>query len=145
MNARCARLLPFFVLALVALAGSPAAADEVFTSAEGFSLTISTERPATAGQATEVLVVLTPRMGFKVNQEFPISLRVKAPEDVDVPDASLDKSDATVSSTRAEFRVAMTPRATGDKNLTFSLRFAVCTEKTCEPRKETVDFKLRVR
>ncbi len=132
------------LLALLLIIARPARADEESVRSDSYEIAVSTTRPATVDQPAEISVVLVAVGPYKVNQEFPISLRVTGPGDVDLPSAKLQKADADVSEKRAEFRVTVTPRATGDKGLTFALRFAVCTAKRCAPAKETITFRLRV-
>lgn len=134
---------------LVAVLGAtavPARADQATISGSGFVVSMSTVEPAVAGNPIDVTIVLTPRGEYKVNDEYPISLQVQGPGDVVVPRAPLRRADATVvRHDRAAFTVQVTPKAAGAKALAFGFKFALCTAVTCEPRKETLAFTLRVR
>lgn len=132
---------------LVVLGGRSvsAQADQVTVQGSGFVVSLSTAEVAVAGNPIDVTVVLTPRGDYKVNDEYPISLQVQEPADVEVPRTPLRRAGATtVRHDRAVFIVQVTPKAAGDKALAFGLKFALCTSVACEPRKESIDVTLRV-
>ncbi len=143
---RSTRSAAFVLLLALAMMSGPALADEEVVQGHDYDVTVTSAGAATAGKPAEITVVLTTYSGRKVNAEFPISLRVVAPADVDVPRAKLERGDAhEVGAQRAEFRFAVTPKTAGDKPLTLTFRFATCTSTQCESSKETIAFKLRTR
>lgn len=132
-------------IALVGALAGPARADDGVVQGDGFVVAV-TAAPAVAGSLVAVTVVLTPSAGYKVNDEYPLSLQIQGPADVAVPKARLLRADATsVRHDRAVFTVPVTPKVAGDKALSFTFKFALCTTTTCEPRKQALGFTLRVR
>lgn len=135
---------PLLALALVA-APAVAAADTQRWAGDGFVITASTPEQAVAGAPVAVDLVLTPAGGYKVNDEYPIAVEIAAPADVAVAKAKLVKADAKVHHDKAAFHITLTPRAAGAKLVGLKLKFALCTDTTCEPRKHEVALKLDVK
>lgn len=132
--------------ALLAISAPLAAADEETVQGPGYVLAVSTAEVAVAGHPVDVTITLRPLGGYKVNDEYPLSIRVQAPDSVHVARPALTRADAKAfDHDRAVFVVPVTARSAGDKALSFAARFAVCTPSTCEPGKQTVDFRLRVK
>ncbi len=131
--------------ALLAAAPALAAADTQRWTGDGFVVTAITADQPVAGAAVDVRLELTPSGGYKVNEEYPIAVEIVAPADVAAAKTKLGKADATVRHERAVFRLALTPRTAGAKQVALKLRFALCTDTTCEPRKHAVDLKLDVK
>jgi hypothetical protein len=122
-----------------------AAAETQRWTGPGYVVTAVTTAPATAGAALSVDLQLTPADGYKVNGEYPIALEINAPADVAVAKTKLTKGDASVRHDRATFRVSLTPRTSGSKRVGLRLKFALCTDTTCEPRKHASELTLDVK
>lgn len=138
-------LRPLLIAALVTAAPALAAADVQRWTGDGFVVTAITADQPVAGAAVEVGLIVAAGAGYKVNEEFPTSVEITAPADVGVAKAKLGRGDATIRHDRATFRLALTPRAAGDKRVGLKLKFALCTDTTCEPRKHSVELKLDVK
>ncbi|MBK9033872.1 MAG: hypothetical protein IPL61_21820 [Myxococcales bacterium] len=136
---------PLLVAALITAAPALALADTQRWSGDGFVVTATTTDQPVAGAAVEVGLVVTAGGGYKVNDEYPIAVEITAPTDVGVAKAKLGRGDATISHDRATFRLALTPKVAGDKRIGLKLKFALCTDTTCEPRKHSVELKLDVK
>ena len=131
--------------ALVAAAPAVAAADTQRWAGDGFVDTATTAEQPVAGAPVGVRLELTPSGGYKVNEEYPIAVEIVAPADVAAAKTKLGKADASVRHERAAFQLTLTPRTAGAKVVALKLRFALCTDATCEPRKHAVDLKLDVK
>jgi hypothetical protein len=122
-----------------------AAADTQRFAGDGFVITATTAEPPVTGSPLAIVVDLTPTGGYKVNEEYPISLELTAPADVTTAKAKLGRGDAKVAASGARFTFQVTPKSAGDKRVGAKLKFALCTDTTCEPRKHAVDLKLDVK
>jgi hypothetical protein len=113
---------------------------------QGYIVDVLPPTQATAGAASTIQVTLRPTAGFHVNKEFPMALTIVAPDGVDVPKAKLSAADAAkLTDDRAEFAVAFTSKAAGDKAFTATFRFAVCTAETCDPKVEKLAWNVSVK
>jgi len=98
------------------------------------------------GAASTATVTFKPGKGYHLNKDFPTSLKLNLPAGVSSPKPSLAKADAkTFSETEGVFEVLLTSASAGQKAITGTLRFAVCTEATCEPQTTPVTITLDVK
>ena len=99
----------------------------------------------TTGAAGVVTIHLLPKTGWKINQEFPTKLKVKAPEGVAVEKDTLAVGDAgTFSEKTAVFDLKFSGSSAGSKEFSAEFRFAVCTDATCDPKKADLAWKLDI-
>lgn len=136
---------PALVFAALCATTAVASADVQRFAGDGFVITATTAEPPVTGSPLAIVVELTPTGGYKVNQEYPISLELTAPADVTTAKAKLGRGDAKVQASGARFTLQVTPKSAGDKRLGAKLKFALCTDSTCEPRKHAVELRLTVR
>ena len=81
-----------------------------------------------------------------MNLDFPTSLRIEAPQGVEVVKAEQKKADAVkLDENTAEFAVAFTPKEAGEKTFSGKFKFAVCQDEACSPVTEDVNFKVAVK
>lgn len=114
-------------------------------SEPSFDLTLATAGNYKAGELGRVVLTLTPKGIYHVNQDYPISISLKAPAEVSLPKASLEKSDAAEFGEKvAKFDVPLTPSKAGEHTLLADVDFAVCTEETCVPDQRKLALKLAV-
>ena len=97
------------------------------------------------GLAVKATVVVKPGAGYHINEEFPTKLSLKAPAGVTVAKAELGKADAKLSKDECRFEVTLTGTETGKKTVAGDLRFAVCTDTTCDPQKAAVSLEVDVK
>lgn len=84
--------------------------------------------------------------GWHVNKEFPTSLVVEAPAGVEVKQPKQSAADATTKSEmELVFEVAFVAREAGAKQLPATFKFAVCTDKSCEPQREKLQLAITAR
>lgn len=124
----------------------PATADTKTVVGTGFELTASLPSTSKPGASIELTLALVPATGRKINDEFPLSITVTAPPEVKVPRAKLGRADARVfGETRAVFPIALIPSTAGARTITLDVRFAVCSDRACEPQHESIAVSLLVR
>jgi hypothetical protein len=113
---------------------------------QGYIVDVVPPASATAGAQGVIQVTLHPTPGYHVNKEFPMALTIVAPDGVDLPKSKLSAADAAkLTDDRADFAVAFTPKAAGDKAFTATFRFAVCTAETCDPKVEKLAWNVSVK
>ena len=89
-------------------------------------------------------VVIHPAKGFHMNKDYPTKLTVELPAGVTTGKTVLEKADAeTFDDNQLAFAVKLTAAAAGDYSIPATLRFAVCTESTCNPKKQTIALALK--
>lgn len=102
-----------------------------------------TPSPGSGGGAFTVSLKPTP--GWKINMDFPTSLKIAAPAGVKIPKASMGKGDAAKFGEKAAaFKVKFGSSA-GAQKFNAVFKFAMCTEATCDPKKETLAFVVDVK
>jgi hypothetical protein len=128
-------------------AGGSAMASKTLAETAEYVLAVNTPDDAAAGKAGKVRLTLTPKTGWHLNRDFPTRLSVEPPEGVKVAKPKLGKADAVKFSekTGAEWAVDFTAATRGDKQFGGMFRFAVCTESTCDPKKENLAFVVNVK
>jgi len=116
---------------------------EVASSSQGFSkeessfvVTATVPQSVTTGSMAKVRVTVKSKPGWKLNQDFPTKLVVEAPAGVTLVKAVQRKGDAVhFSEKKGEFDVSFTTSGKGDKKFAGTFKFAVCTDKSCDPKK----------
>jgi hypothetical protein len=114
-------------------------------SGQGYELELETPTTAAAGAKAVAKLVLKPTTGYHLNKEFPTNLKVKPPAGVKVDKAEQGIADAAKFEEKvATFEVAFTSDA-GAKEFAATFKFAVCTESTCDPKREKLAWKVDVK
>lgn len=122
-------------------APTPAAGGD--TADSSFNLSVAAPSGAKAGAECVAHVVVTPGSGYHVNQEFPTKLVITPPDGVKVAKAEQHKEDAaSFGANKLQFDVAMTPDKPGTYKVAGTLKFAVCTESSCDPKKREIAFEV---
>ncbi len=98
------------------------------------------------GKSATARVVLTAKTGWKLNKEYPTKLRIVSPEGTSVNKATQKRTDAVRWAEKsAEWQVEIKADAAGTKPFTGKFKFAVCTENTCDPKKELLAWVVNVK
>lgn len=99
------------------------------------------------GSRATARVVVQAAAGHHINPDYPTSLKLEAPSGVALAKAELSKKNGgvTVHENEAVFDVAYTPHAAGKETIAGTLRFAVCTASTCDPRRAPVSVPVDAR
>jgi len=110
-----------------------------------FELKLVPSGPYAAGKLASFGVSLVPKGKYHVNQDFPMTIAVKAPDGVTLPKAKLVKGDAAeFDEQKARFDVPFTAAAAGSHRVECEVNFAVCTPETCVPDERTLALNLAV-
>ena len=124
-------------------AGNAGAAAKDDKNDSSFHLAVEPPAAGTAGAEVVAHVVVTPGSGYHVNQEFPTKLVITPPDGVKVAKAEQKKEDAAAfSNDKLQFDVKLTPDKAGTYKVAGTLKFAVCTETSCDPKKREIAFDL---
>lgn len=117
-----------------AQADAPKAKPSDTATDPSFTMQLKPAGEYTAGELGTLVLDLTPRAPYHVNQEFPITVKLKAPPGLSLPKTELQKADAAAfGEDKARFEVPFTPDKAGEYLVEAHVRFAVCTPETCVP------------
>lgn len=89
-------------------------------------------KPATKGEESATTIEITPLAGYKMNKDFPTSLKVNASPSAATPKLDYATGDAEITEERVGFRVGYTPNKAGALAMTGTTNFSVCNERTCK-------------
>jgi hypothetical protein len=105
-----------------------------------FNLSIAPRTAVAKGQSGEVVVVLTAKPPFHVNQEYPHRLKVTATRGLTTPSTTIQRDPAKVTPPRLELVVPVTLAQDGPHGLDGEMSFSLCTDEKClmEKRQLTV-------
>jgi hypothetical protein len=110
-----------------------------------FELAVTPVGSYVSGKPGSVAVTLKPRGVYHINQDYPLSVALKAPAALTLAKAELQKGEAAeVTEKLARFDVSVTPTAAGTHTLEAHVKFAVCTPETCVPDERTLALALNV-
>ena len=131
------------------LAGPAAAAGsklEAAVAGRPYTVTIA-KVSAKKGQPATTQVVITAAAGYHLNTDFPTALKLNPPAGVTATAAKLDydKSNPQVPPKTGSLAVTLASTEAGQKQVPGELRFAVCTETTCDPQRSQVTIDLDVK
>lgn len=97
------------------------------------------------GSEAVVRVVVTPKTGWKMNKEFPTKLQITAPAGVALAKGAQGIADAERFEDKgATFAVKFQADSPGQKSFQASFKFAVCTDATCDPKKQELAWVVNV-
>jgi len=126
--------------------GTPAAAPAPSgpaTPDTSFKLDVAAPTPAAAGQQAVARVKVVPGAGWKMNKEYPTKLVIQPPDGVTAAKAEQVLADAaTFNDHELAFDVRLTAAKPGTYKVAGTFKFAVCTDATCDPKKQAIAFDL---
>jgi hypothetical protein len=103
--------------------------------------------PAKVGKGTDATVTLeiVPKPGWKLNKEFPTKLTINEPAGVKIKKKEQGVADAVAFAEKSgRWNVEFQADSTGAKDFTGQIKFAVCTETSCDPKKEQLAWNVAV-
>jgi hypothetical protein len=134
----------------IQVAGAPGGAEGAAgggeSGANDTSYALMTEQaaPTTAGGETVARLVVKPGAGYKMNKEFPTKLTLEPPAGVTLAKPVMVLEDAEkFSEQELTFAVKMSAPAAGEFTIPGTFKFAVCTDTTCDPKKQKVALVLK--
>lgn len=112
---------------------------------QAYTVKLASPDKVTTGAKGSATLEITPKKGWHLNDEFPYKLTVTAPAGAKVAKPEQGKQD-TVSFSRESMKWAIdfTASTAGDKAFTGKVKFAVCTDTSCDPKKEELAFNVKV-
>ena len=119
---------------------APAAPAAPSAPDSSFQLTVTPPAPGTAGAEAVAKVTIVPGTGYKMNKEYPTKLVVQPPEGVAVAKAEQQIGDASFDPHKLSFDIKLTAAKAGTYPVSGTIKFAVCTDQTCDPKKQTIAF-----
>jgi glucose/arabinose dehydrogenase len=126
-----------------------AAAPEGKQRVEGQGFVVEVKTPASPpapGSEGAAQVVLNATGPYHLNKDFPTVLEVTAPDGVTLGKVKMTAADASKFEEKvATWDVKFTAKDAGDKKFGAKFRFAVCTETTCDPKKEALAWTVPVK
>lgn len=95
-----------------------------------------------AGEKATAKIKITPADGYHMNADFPTSLSLEAPADVELAKAKLKKGDLKGFDEHkgGSFDVVATAKKAGNYTIKGKLKFAICNESSCSPVTEKVSI-----
>jgi hypothetical protein len=115
------------------LLGSAALADD------SFAIKIDAP-PSKKAQKATAKIHISPGTGYHVNKDYPTSLKL-----AQVDGVTVEKPTQKVEEAGADFEVAYTATAAGQKTFTGEVKFAVCSKSSCDPKRQPVTFTVEVK
>lgn len=109
-----------------------------------FQITAEQPSPTAAGGEAVGRFRVHPGSGYKMNKEFPTKLTLEPPAGVTLAKAVFEIGDAEqFSEKELAFAIKMSAPAAGEYTIPGTLKFAVCTDTTCDPKKQKVALVLK--
>lgn len=109
-----------------------------------FKLTTTQAEPTKAGGETVARLVVNPGSGYHMNKEFPTKLTLEPPAGVTLSKTVFEPADAErFDDNELAFAVKMTATGAGEYTIPGTFKFAVCTDTTCDPKKQKVALVLK--
>jgi len=109
-----------------------------------FKLTTTQAEPTKPGGETTARLVVIPGSGYHMNKEFPTKLTLEPPAGVTLSKTVFEPADAErFDDNELAFAVKMTATGAGEYTIPGTFKFAVCTDTTCDPKKQKVALVLK--
>jgi hypothetical protein len=118
----------------------------VAATVEGDQYTVTIDAAvAKVGQPGAIVVAITPKAGFKINEEFPTKLTVESPPDgLSFPSPVLKKADGTLDAQgRFAFRMPFVAARAGAFKVEPTLKFSVCNADRCIVQRQTLAVQVK--
>lgn len=113
---------------------------------DSYTLQLDAPESVASGATGTVRVSVVPKTGWKMNKDFPTKLEVQAPEGVEVVKAAQRVADAErFDDGGATFAVQFKAATPGAKSFQAKFKFAVCTDATCDPKKQELAWVVDVK
>jgi hypothetical protein len=112
---------------------------------DAYTVKLASPDKVAVGSKGSATLEITPKKGWHLNDEFPYKLTVTAPAGAKVAKPEQGKKDTvSFSHEKMKWAIDFEASAAGDKAFTGKVKFAVCTETSCDPKKEELAFNVKV-
>ncbi|HRI66730.1 MAG TPA: hypothetical protein PK156_20935 [Polyangium sp.] len=128
------KIIAFAALAVATFTGAAFAAN--------YSISVNGGKGKANEKITSVVRV-TAQGDYHINKEFPHKVSLSLPEGVAADDVKV--KGVVENDHQLVFNIATTSSAAGKKDISADVRFAVCTETTCEPQTEKVSISVEAK
>ncbi|MCK6587494.1 MAG: hypothetical protein HUU21_07400 [Polyangiaceae bacterium] len=114
------------------------------TAVAGSTYKFSVSAPeAKVSAKSSAKISVLPTDGFKINLEYPTKVTLNAPAGVSLEKTKLTAKDAAqLDKSGVVFDVAYTATERGKKTITGEMKFATCTETSCDPQTLPLSFEI---
>jgi hypothetical protein len=110
-----------------------------------YKLLLGAPPKVSKGADASVTLEVVPKPGWKLNKEFPTKLTIVPPAGVKVKKPEQTVADAVAFAEKAaHWSVDFQADSAGGKDFTGTFKFAVCTDTSCDPKKEQLAFNVAV-
>jgi hypothetical protein len=109
-----------------------------------FDLKIQPKGSYQVGQSGTVEIVLDAKQPFKVNKDYPYSFKLNESQGLSFPAMKVQKDAIELQEKQAVMKVAFTPEAAGEKTISGTFKFSVCTEEQCLIKKHDLALAVTV-
>ena len=135
---RLAALLTSVATTFLAVAGANAATDSLYEIKK-------TEPKVAVGATGTASLTITPKAGWHMNGEAPITVALTPPAGVTLQKVKLTRADlAQNTKDAARFDIPVSATEPGKKTINAEARFVLCQEQACKPVKETLALALEI-
>lgn len=107
---------------------------ELKVEAETYKVYVEAPKNMNIGEESAVSFFIEPAEGWKMNKEFPSKIKVEAVDGIEL--SELDGH--MIVESAASFPSQLKATKALETEVEFELRFAVCTEATCDPKLEKI-------
>jgi len=112
---------------------------------EAYQLQATGPGPYRAGELANFAITLLPQGEWHVNQDYPMTVTVEGPTELEFAKLELEQGDAAeFGDERARFDVPFTAKVAGSHRVSAHVSFAVCTPETCIQDDKTLALNLPV-
>lgn len=113
-------------------------------SEDSFELKLQPTGAYTVGKEASIEVVLDAKAPYKVNQEYPYSFALNESAGVSFASMKLKQDAVKLEDKRAIMTVPFTPREAGERTISGTFKFSVCTEEQCLIKKQDLALAVTV-
>lgn len=126
-------------------AAAPAEPAPQWETSTFFLASKTVDAPYGVNKTGRFAIELEGRGPWKVNQEFPLRIRVTAPQGAGVHPLELAREDASVFTEQAaKFEIPVKPELAGNHHVTCDVSFSMCTPEQCILENRTLALDLAV-
>jgi hypothetical protein len=132
------------LLGLAALAGPARADDAGSEGAKLYDLSIEAPAKVAKGAQGKVTVHINPKGGAEIHKEAPISLALVASDGLTLAKSKFGRGEVKMAGNDASFEIPFTAAAPGKSSIEATLRFYICTDKTCAQQERKASLPVTV-
>jgi hypothetical protein len=112
---------------------------------DSYKVTLAAPDKLATGVKGTATLEIVPKKGWHLNDEFPYKLTVTPPAGAKVAKPEQVKKDTVAFSHQSmKWNIDFEASSGGDKAFAGKVKFAVCTETSCDPKKEELAFNVKV-